>query len=122
MQNGFFCSCNFYNLKYLDIINWSFGINGSLFYFLRKFRKINKVLVKKKNQNINNIPNVSYYFKNGFVKEYKVRSKELICLNKKNKKKHSTSNVNFEAEKACRKILEIKKYLILKNNEQVQSN
>ena len=121
MQNGFFCSCNFYNLKYLDIINWSFGINGSLFYFLRKFRKINKVLVKKKNQNINNIPNVSYYFKNGFVKEYKVKSKEIICLNKKNNKKRSTSNVNFEAEKACRKILEIKKYLILKNNDRVHT-
>ena len=77
MQNGLFCSCNFYNLKYLDIINWSFGINGSLFYFLRKSRKINKGLVKKKTKTLTISQMLAIISKTDSLKNIKLDQKNL---------------------------------------------
>jgi hypothetical protein len=102
MKNSFYCTCIFFNLKFIAALKSFYFVPYSIFFFLIKIRKINKVLRFKKTANIfDNCDLPLQFVKNGFlknlffkteiqkIKNFKKtkKSSENIILKYKNKKK-----------------------------------
>ena len=99
MKNSFYCTCILFNLKFIAALKSFYFVPCSIFFYLIKIRKINKVLGSKKTANIfDNFDLSLQSVKNGFLKNLFFKT-EIPKIKNFKKTKKSSENIILKYKK-----------------------